>query len=255
MSRLSHKVAIITGASNGIGAAAARRFVAEGAKVFLIGRNEKALQDLLTELTAEKSDVMVGDVALESTNKNMVEACRSRFGEPDIALINAGIEGAAALIPDYPTNVFDDVIAINVRGVFLGLKHTIPLMTSKGGSIIITSSVAGLKARGLGNSAYVASKHAEIGLMRTAAIENASSNIRVNCVLPGPTETRMMRSIEENRSPGSAELAKKDVLKGIPLGRYGTPEEVVNMITFLASDESSACTGGVYTVDGGVSAY
>ncbi|MDA0237882.1 MAG: SDR family NAD(P)-dependent oxidoreductase, partial [Proteobacteria bacterium] len=146
MSRLSHKVAIITGASNGIGAAAARRFVAEGAKVFLIGRNEKALQDLLTELTAEKSDVMVGDVALESTNKNMVEACRSRFGEPDIALINAGIEGAAALIPDYPTNVFDDVIAINVRGVFLGLKHTIPLMTSKGGSIIITSSVAGLKA-------------------------------------------------------------------------------------------------------------
>ena len=255
MSRLNNKIAIITGASNGIGAAAARRFVAEGAKVFLIGRKEAALNRLRDELTQEKCDVMVGDIALEKTNQDMVKACSSRFGNPDIALINAGIEGAAAHIPEYPTDIFDDVIAINVRGVFLGLKYSLPSMSLKGGSIIITSSIAGLKARGMGNSAYVASKHAEIGLMRTAAIENASSNIRVNCVLPGPTETRMMRSIEENRSPGAAEIAKKEVLKGIPLGRYGTPEEVVNMINFLASDEASGCTGGVYTVDGGVSAY
>ncbi len=255
MSRLANKIAIITGASKGIGAAAARRFVAEGAKVFLLGRSEEALRNLMDELTPESCDVMAGDIAAEKTNQDMMEACRRRFGEPDVVLINAGIEGAAALIPDYPTEVFDDVIAINVRGVFLGLKYSLPLMAAKGGSVIITSSIAGLKARGLGNSAYVASKHAEIGLMRTAAIENASNNIRVNCVLPGPTETRMMRSIEENRSPGAAEIAKKEVLKGIPLGRYGTPEEVVNMITFLASDEASGCTGGVYTVDGGVSAY
>jgi NAD(P)-dependent dehydrogenase (short-subunit alcohol dehydrogenase family) len=146
-------------------------------------------------------------------------------------------------------------MAVNVRGVFLGLKYSLPVMTSAGGSVIITSSVAGLKARGMGNSAYVASKHAEIGLMKTAAIENATNNIRVNCVLPGPTETRMMRSIEENRAPGDAESVKKEVIKGIPLGRYGTPEEVVNMITFLGSDESSGCTGGVYSVDGGISAY
>lgn len=255
MSRLDNKVAIITGASNGIGAAAARRFVAEGAKVFLIGRNAKALDRLSSELTYEKCGVMVGDVALEKTNQDMVEACKNRFGNPDITLLNAGVEGAAALIPDYPTDVFDNLIAINVRGVFLGLKHSLPTMSLKGGSVIITSSIAGLKARGLGNSAYVASKHAEIGLMRTAAIENASSNIRVNCVSPGPTETRMMRSIEENRSPGAAETVKKEVLKGIPLGRYCTPEEVVNMIIFLASDEANGCTGGVYTVDGGVSAY
>jgi len=127
-------------------------------------------------------------------------------------------------------------------------------MRSRGGSVIITSSIAGLKARGLGNSAYVASKHAEMGLMKTAAMENTGHNIRVNCVLPGPTETRMMRSIEENRSPGAAEEAKKEVLKGIPLGRYGTSDEVVNMITFLASDESAMCTGAAYTVDGGISA-
>ena len=190
----------------------------------------------------------------EVTNADMVSLCVSRFGSLDIALINAGIEGEASLIPNYSTEVFDQVIAINVRGVFLGLKYAIPQMKS-GGSVVITSSIAGLKARGLGNSAYVASKHAEIGLMRTAAMENGSNNIRVNCVLPGPTETRMMRSIEENRSPGAAEEAKREVIEGIPLGRYGTPEEVVNLITFLASDESSACTGGTFTADGGISAY
>jgi len=255
MARLDNKVALITGASNGIGAVAARRFVEEGAKVFLVGRSEKVLRNLRDEFTHEKCDVMAGDIALEKTNQEMIEACQHRFGGLDISLINAGIEGAAALIPDYPTEVFDDVVAINIRGVFLGLKYSLPLMSKNGGSVIITSSIAGLKARGLGNSAYVASKHAEIGLMRTAAIENASNNIRVNCVSPGPTETRMMRSIEENRSPGAAESAKEEVLKGIPLGRYGTPEEVVNMITFLASDEAGACTGGVYTVDGGISAY
>jgi NAD(P)-dependent dehydrogenase (short-subunit alcohol dehydrogenase family) len=255
MSRLDNKVALITGASNGIGAVAARRFVGEGAKVFLVGRSEKALLKLRDEFTHEKCDFLAGDIALEKTNQEMTEACFHRFGRLDISLINAGVEGAAALIPNYPTEVFDEVVAVNIRGVFLGLKYSLPMMSKNGGSVIITSSIAGLKARGLGNSAYVASKHAEIGLMRTAAIENAANNIRVNCVLPGPTETRMMRSIEENRSPGAAESVKKEVLKGIPLGRYGTPEEVANMITFLASDEAGACTGGVYTVDGGVSAY
>ena len=141
-----------------------------------------------------------------------------------------------------------------MRGVFLGLKHAIPVMRGNGGSIVITSSIAGLKARGVGNSAYVASKHAEIGLMRTAAMECAADNIRVNCVLPGPTATQMMRSIEENRSPDAPEKAHAQVVAGMPLGRYGTPEEVANLITFLASDEASICTGGVYTADSGLSA-
>ena len=254
MQRLAGKIALITGASNGIGAAAARRFVKEGARVFMVGRNQSALEQLVEELTEEKSAFLVGDVALEDVNKKMIDSCQGRFGEPDCVLLNAGIEGAAFPIPDYPTDVFDQVMAINVRGVFLGLEYVLPSMRSRGGSVIITSSIAGLKARGLGNSAYVASKHAEMGLMKTAAMENTGHNIRVNCVLPGPTETRMMRSIEENRSPGAAEEAKKEVLKGIPLGRYGTSDEVVNMITFLASDESAMCTGAAYTVDGGISA-
>ena len=254
MQRLAGKIALITGASNGIGAAAARRFVKEGASVFMVGRNQSALEQLVEELTEEKSAFLVGDVALEDLNKKMIDSCQARFGEPDCVLLNAGIEGAAFPIPDYPTDVFDQVMATNVRGVFLGLKYVLPSMRGRGGSVIITSSIAGLKARGLGNSAYVASKHAEMGLMKTAAMENTAHNIRVNCVLPGPTETRMMRSIEENRSPGASEEAKREVLKGIPLGRYGTSDEVVNMITFLASDESAMCTGAAYTVDGGISA-
>jgi NAD(P)-dependent dehydrogenase (short-subunit alcohol dehydrogenase family) len=135
------------------------------------------------------------------------------------------------------------------------LKYAIPAIRKRGkGAIIITSSIGGIKARGQGNSAYITSKHAEIGLMRTATTECAPFNIRVNCVLPGPTDTRMIRSIEEGRSPGAPEKARAMILTGLPLKRYGTAEEVARLIVFLASDEASICTGGVYMADGGLSA-
>ena len=138
---------------------------------------------------------------------------------------------------------------------FSGLKNAIPAMHKRGGgSIVIVSSIGGIKARGTGNSAYVASKHAEIGLMRTAAMENTAHNVRVNAVLPGPTETRMIRSIEENRSPGAPDQARAAILEGLPLKRYGTAEEVAQLILFLVSDAASICTGGVYLADGGLSA-
>lgn len=254
MGRLEGKVALITGAGTGIGLAAARRFVAEGAKVMLAGRRRALLSDLADELGTTNAAYATADVSQEEDNQTIVRLCVEKFGSLDVFLVNAGFEGAAAPLPDYPTDVFDEVMAINVRSVFLGLKHAIPAMRGAGGSIIITSSIAGLKARGLGNSAYVASKHAEIGMMRTAAMECAGDNIRINCVLPGPTDTQMMRSIEANRSPGTPEKARDEVRAGIPLGRYGTPAEVANLILFLASDESSICTGGVYAADGGLSA-
>lgn len=254
MGRLEGKVALITGAGTGIGLAAARRFVAEGAKVMLAGRRRALLSDLADELGTTNAAYATADVSQEEDNQTIVRLCVEKFGSLDVFLVNAGFEGAAAPLPDYPTDVFDKVMAINVRSVFLGLKHAIPAMRGAGGSIIITSSIAGLKARGLGNSAYVASKHAEIGMMRTAAMECAGDNIRINCVLPGPTDTQMMRSIEANRSPGTPEKARDEVRAGIPLGRYGTPAEVANLILFLASDESSICTGGVYAADGGLSA-
>jgi NAD(P)-dependent dehydrogenase (short-subunit alcohol dehydrogenase family) len=254
MGRLDGKVALITGAGSGIGLAAATRFVKEGAKVMLAGRRRALLADLTKELGETNAAYATADVSKEEDNIAIVRFCIEKFGALDVFLANAGLEGAAAPIPDYPTDVFDELMAVNVRGVFLGLKHVIPVMQGKGGSIVITSSIAGLKARGLGNSAYVASKHAEIGLMRTAAMENAADNIRVNCVLPGPTATQMMRSIAENRSPGSPEKAHAEVVAGLPMGRYGTPDEVANLITFLVSDEASICTGGVYTADSGLSA-
>jgi NAD(P)-dependent dehydrogenase (short-subunit alcohol dehydrogenase family) len=254
MGRLDGKVALITGAGSGIGLAAATRFVKEGAKVMLAGRRRAVLSQLAEELGPTNAAYATADVSKEEDNQTIVRLCVEKFGSLDVFLVNAGFEGAAALIPDYPMDVFDDVMAINVRGVFLGLKYAIPVMRGKGGSIVITSSIAGIKGRGVENSAYVASKHAEVGMMRTAALENAGDNVRVNCVLPGPTETQMMRSIEANRSAEAPDMIKDMIRAGIPLGRYSTPEEIANLILFLASDESANCTGGVYVSDGGLSA-
>ncbi len=255
MERLDGKVALITGAGSGIGLAAAELFAREGAKLVLVGRNEQALQTAVDRIGADRASAVVADVSRPEDNERMVKAALDRFGGLDIFLANAGVEGATATIEDYPLDVFDQVMAINIRGVFLGLKATIPALRKRGGgSIIITSSIGGIRGRGQGNCAYIASKHAELGLMRTAALECAAHGIRVNAVLPGPTETRMMRNIEEGRSPGAPEKARAVLLANLPLKRYGTPEEVANVMLFLASDDASLCTGGVYSADGGLSA-
>ena len=189
-----------------------------------------------------------------------VQAAVDRWGGIDIYLANAGIEGTLSSIPDYPIDVFDRVMAVNVRGVFLGIKFVVPVMRQRGGgSIVITSSTAGIGG-GPDMAAYTTSKHAVIGLMRTAAMEGAPLGIRVNTVNPAPIETRMMRSIEEMRvaalddSTITVEQMKQSAASRIPLQRYGNPEEVARMMLFLASDDSSFCTGGVYMVDGGRSA-
>ena len=253
--RLANKTVVITGAGSGIGLEVVRLFAREGAQLMLAGRNETALKDAVREARATRAEYMVADVSRPADNERLVKMAEDKFGGIDVFVANAGAEGAAAPIVDYPVDVFDQVMAVNVRGVFLGLKYAIPALKKRiGGSIIITSSIGGIKARGQGNSAYIASKHAEVGLMRTAAVECAPFNIRVNCVLPGPTETRMIRNIEESRSPGAPEKAREVLLAGLPLKRYGTAAEIASVMLFLASDESSICTGGVYAADGGLSA-
>jgi len=250
MGRLDGKVAIITGAARGIGAAAARLFAAEGAHLVLADVLTEPLERVAAEI-GSRAAVCPTDVTDEAAVKKLVDAAVARHGKLDIALLNAGIEGKVSPIEDYPAEMFDKVMAINVRGVWLGLKYAMKAMEASGGSIVITSSTSGIRATPH-MSAYTASKHAVIGLMRSAAIEGSARRITVNTVNPSPFDTPMISSLEAMR--GLAGRNDQPMAQGTPLGRYGKPEEVANLMLFLASDESSFCTGGVYMVDGGVSA-
>ena len=259
MARLAGKVAVITGGAGGIGRAAAQLFAAEGAQVLLVDVHQAALHDAVQTIGSTVTSYIVADTTQPDQVHQFVQTAVDRYGGIDILLANAGVEGVIQPITDYPLEVFDQVMAVNVRAVWLGLKAVIPVMRIRGGgSIVITSSTAGIRG-GPGLSAYITSKHAVIGLMRAAALECAPLGIRVNTINPAPIETRMMRALEEMRTSaagGAATVAqiKQGVAARIPLQRYGTPEEVAHLMLFLASDESSFCTGGVYMVDGGMSA-
>jgi NAD(P)-dependent dehydrogenase (short-subunit alcohol dehydrogenase family) len=251
MDRLKDKVAVITGGAGGIGRAAGAVFAAEGADVLLVDLDEQALKEAVAATGSNRVSYFVGDVTRAADNQAMMECATERYGGVDVFLANAGIEGDVKPITEYDEARFEQVLNVNVKGVFLGLKSAIPAMQERGGgSIVITSSVAGVTGAA-GVSAYVTSKHAVIGLMRSAAKECAAMNIRVNTVNPSPVETRMMRSLEEGLLPGSAEAAKQAMVAAIPMGRYGAPEEIARVMLFLASDDSAWVTGSVYMADGG----
>ncbi|MCP5179332.1 MAG: glucose 1-dehydrogenase [Pseudomonadales bacterium] len=254
MGRLEGKTAIITGGAGGIGKAAGALFAREGANVLLVDLNEQALRDTVADIGSNRVHYFVADVTKSADNNAMVAAAKEKFGGVDVFLANAGIEGDVKSIEEQDEARFDQVIAVNVKGVFLGLKSVFPAMRERGGgSIVITSSVAGVGGTA-GLSPYVTSKHAVIGLMRSAAKEGAPHHIRVNTVNPSPVETRMMRSLEEGMSPGNAAAVKAGVAAGIPMQRYGMPEEIAQVMLFLSSDDSSWVTGGVYMADGGSTA-
>ena len=229
-------------------------FVAEGADVLLVDVDEQALKSACDEIGSNKVSYCVADVTSAEDNQTMIQTAEERYGGVDILLANAGVEGDVDSIVDYDEARFDQVMAVNVKGPFLGLKAAIPAIEKRGGgSIIITSSVAGIN--GAANVApYVTSKHAVIGMMKSAAKECAAMNIRVNTVNPSPVETRMMRSLEEGFAPGQAAEAKQGMQDNIPLGRYAEPVDIAKIMLFLSSDDAEFLTGSVYMADGGSTA-
>ncbi len=254
MGRLDNKVAIITGGAGGIGLQAGNLFAQEGAKVLLVDLHEDALKEAARTIGSDAVRYCAADVTQPDQTQQYIQAAVEQFGGVDILLANAGVEGEVKPITDYEIDTFDQVMAVNVRGVWLGLKYAAPEIAKRGGgSIVITSSVAGVRGAA-GMSAYIASKHAVIGLMRTAALEMAAKKIRVNTVNPAPVDTRMMRSLEKGFEPDDPGRAKEMVSAMVPLQRYADPVEVARIMLFLASDESSYCSGGVYMVDGGMTA-
>jgi NAD(P)-dependent dehydrogenase (short-subunit alcohol dehydrogenase family) len=256
MTRLQDRVAIITGGSGGIGKVTARRFLEEGASVVLVDLKQEDLEAVAEELK-EVGEVLTvaADVSLEADVANYVSKTMEHFGRIDIFFNNAGIEGKVAPITEQKIEDFDRVLAVNVRGLFLGLQQVLKVMQQQGsGSVINMSSVAGLMGSP-GVSPYVASKHAVVGVTKSAALEMGPFGVRVNSVHPSPINTRMMRSLEEGFQPGHGEEVKAALEKDIPLGHYGESIDVANMVLFLASDESTFISGAQYRIDGGMGAH
>ena len=192
------------------------------------------------------------DVSKDADVKNYVNETMSVFGRIDTHFNNAGIEGSISSLENYEEEIFDRVVQVNIKGVWLGMRYCADAMRqSGGGSIINTASAAGLMATP-SLIAYGASKHAVIGMTKSASIELAPAGIRVNAVCPGVINTRMMRSIEEQTIPDNPEEYVKAVSEKTPLGRYGEPEEVAGLVAFLASDEATYITGSSYVIDGGL---
>ena len=252
MKKLKNKIVIITGGSGSIGKTVAKLFLEEGASVMLVGTSEEKLQKTVQELKSEHVQYCVANVSKSKDVAHYIAQTVKHFGKIDVFFNNAGIEGVVKPIVDYPEAVFDEVIAVNVKGMWLGNQHALPQM-NYGGSIIMTSSVAGIIGfSGLG--AYVTSKHAVVGIMKTSAIEAAPRKIRVNSVHPAPVNNQMMRSIEEGASAGHGDKVKKQFEATIPLGRYAEPIEIAKLVLFLASDDSQYITGTTQIIDGGMCA-
>lgn len=247
------KVALITGGGNGIGRAVAVGFAERGARVVVVDRDAaagEATAGILRQKGAE-ADFVAADVTQSADVQGYVKLALDRYGAIDCFCNNAGIEGGVAPTHQYEEAMFDRVMAVNVKGVFLGLRHVLPVMIRQGrGAVVNTASVAGLVASP-GMPAYVASKHAVIGLTKTAAGEVARAGVRVNAVCPGPIDTRMIHSLETMLSPDDPGSVGTRYQSSIPIGRYGTPEEVANLMLFLCSGLASNITGAHYVVDGG----
>jgi len=254
MNSFSGQVVLLTGAANGIGKRTLERFIGEGASVVAVDIDAPALSATCAAMDSSRLASLVGDATDSRHLAAAVALAESRFGGLDIAILNAGIEGACAPIEEYPIDVFDRVMQVNVHGPFLAIQAAVPAMSRRGGgSIVLTSSING--RRGFATfGGYAASKQAVQGLTLTAAVDLAPQGIRVNSVHPGLTRTRMMSAVESLVAPGDEQTAHASFAKFPALQRYGEPEEIAAVIAFLASRDASYVTGSNYVVDGGFTA-
>lgn len=244
-------VVLITGAAGGIGKETVRLFAEQGAKLSLVDRNLEGLESLAKELELKDYLLQAADVTSEEQVQLFVTRTKEQFGKIDVFFNNAGIEGKVAPIIETTEENLDQVFNVNIKGVFFGLKHVIAAMVEQqSGSIINTSSITGLKGSP-GLSPYSASKHAVLGLTKTAAIEVAEKGVRVNAICPGYVETRMMQSIEQGRGPELAKQMRERALSKVPMNRYAQSSEIAELVLFLASEKAAFITGSNYVIDGG----
>ena len=249
--RLDGRVAVVTGAAGVIGSATIKLLAERGARIVAVDRTRCDLEAAIKELPVSAQALAIAaDVTSEEEAKDYVHAALDRFGTIDVFCNNAGVEGEVKPITDYPLEAFRRVIDVNVIGVFLGLKHVLPVMLKQNkGSIINTASIAGL----MGSphiAVYSASKHAVVGLTKSAAWECTGTGVRINCVCPGLIDSRMLGAIMQGRFGGNAPPMGK-IIERIPARRLGLASEVASIVAFLASDEASYVSGSAYTVDGG----
>ncbi|MEM6497235.1 MAG: glucose 1-dehydrogenase [Pseudomonadota bacterium] len=247
------RCAVVTGGSGGIGRATSLAFANAGAKLVIVDVNGEAAGAVAAEIRSIGGDAIsvAADVTKSADVQAYVKAAVDAYGTIDLFFNNAGIEGNLTPLVDYDEDLFDQVMAVNVRGVFLGLKYVLPVMVGKGrGAVVNTASVAGLV--GTPNmSTYCASKHAVLGIVRSVSGEVARSGVRVNAVCPGPVQTRMIEDVARKISPDDPEGVKVRYEAAIPSGRYSTAEEIADVVLFLCSDGAANVTGMHFTIDGG----
>lgn len=249
------KVAIITGGNSGIGLATAVALAEDGASVVLADYNDKTAADAKAAVAEAAPDVKVMtltvNVADEESVKKMIDQTVEAFGRLDYLVNNAGVDGEQKPVTEYPSDVFQRVLDINVNGVFYGMKYAIPVMEKQGGGAIVnTASVLGI--RGSNNmAAYVAAKHAVVGLTKVAAIECGPKNIRVNAVNPGAVLTPMVEEAFKRMSPEDPAAAQKQFSQRNPLQRFAKPEEIGHAVSFLLSERAGYLNGQTMVLDGG----
>lgn len=252
MAALEGKTALITGGASGIGEATARLFLSEGAEVFIVDHDADRLASLQAEPGTTNLHTCVADLRQNADIHRYSIQAQDTLGNIDAAIFNAGICGANTPLEEYPEDLFDELLQINMKAVWLGMRAVVPGMKARQrGSIIMTSSIQGLAALP-GTTAYTTAKHALVGMMKGAALELAPYNVRVNTVHPGYIATPMMDAIHKMVKPDAPEDFQAAIADSVPMKRYADPNEIARLMLYLASDASSYSTGSTFTADGGL---